>query len=305
MSFGQRLYYLRKERNLSQEDLAELLSVSRQSISKWETDASVPELDKLIKLSEVFGISLDHLIRNEVTEDAESPCLPQTVPPTSSYERPVLPSPERQGIGTTQKIVGAVLIAIGALFWLIGILLSDLWEGMIYSCPFFVCGIICLSFRRRAWLWCIWAVYALIDLYFVFATSISKLRYLQVILFYEEYNLRQILAGVLWMTILYVIGILTLVSFRNERPRNVAGSLFRVVVAQGVYLFVMRAVSYLITDLHAHMKLDSILLSDLRRLLSFTQEWSYFATHTVILVTVMTVWLAVREGKRRQVEQNQ
>lgn len=305
MSFGQRLYYLRKERNLSQEDLAELLSVSRQSISKWETDASVPELDKLIKLGEVFGISLDHLIRNEVTEDAESPCLAQTVPPTSSYKRPVLPSPERQGIGTTQKIVGAVLIAIGALFWLIGILLSDLWEGMIYSCPFFVCGIICLSFRRRAWLWCIWAVYALIDLYFVFATSISKLRYLQVILFYEEYNLRQIFAGVLWMTILYAIGIQTLISFRNERPRNVAGSLFRVVVAQGVYLFVMRAVSYLITDLHAHMKLDSILLSDLRRLLSFTQEWSYFATHTVILVTVMTVWLAVREGKRRQVEQNQ
>lgn len=50
---------------MSQGDFAEKLNVSRQSISKWETNASVPELDKLIQLSNLFGISLDGLVRSD------------------------------------------------------------------------------------------------------------------------------------------------------------------------------------------------------------------------------------------------
>ena len=62
MSLGERIYKLRTEKNLSQGELADALEVSRQSISKWETNGSVPELDKLVKLSEIFDISLDELI---------------------------------------------------------------------------------------------------------------------------------------------------------------------------------------------------------------------------------------------------
>ena len=62
MNLGQRIYELRTQKNLSQGDLAEALDVSRQSISKWETGSSVPELDKLIKLSQLFGVTLDELI---------------------------------------------------------------------------------------------------------------------------------------------------------------------------------------------------------------------------------------------------
>lgn len=62
MSLGERIYKLRSEKNLSQGDLADALNVSRQSISKWETNSSVPELDKLLKLSEIFTISLDELV---------------------------------------------------------------------------------------------------------------------------------------------------------------------------------------------------------------------------------------------------
>ena len=49
------------QKNMSQSDLAEALEVPRQSISKWETDSSVPELDKLVRLSECFGVTLDEL----------------------------------------------------------------------------------------------------------------------------------------------------------------------------------------------------------------------------------------------------
>ena len=62
MNLGERICRLRNERNMSQGDLADALGVSRQSISKWETNGSVPDLDKLVKLSELFDISLDELI---------------------------------------------------------------------------------------------------------------------------------------------------------------------------------------------------------------------------------------------------
>ena len=59
MGLGEKIYALRTDKGMSQTDLAEALDVSRQSISKWETNASIPELDKLLKMSEIFGISLD------------------------------------------------------------------------------------------------------------------------------------------------------------------------------------------------------------------------------------------------------
>ena len=65
MQLGERIYLLRTAQNLSQGDLAERLDVSRQSISKWENNNAVPDLEKLLRLSEVFGISLDELVKGE------------------------------------------------------------------------------------------------------------------------------------------------------------------------------------------------------------------------------------------------
>lgn len=63
MTFGERLYELRKNRNISQEELAELLDVSRQSISKWENDKAYPEMTRLLFMSDYFDVSLDYLMR--------------------------------------------------------------------------------------------------------------------------------------------------------------------------------------------------------------------------------------------------
>ena len=79
MNLGQRIYELRTQKNLSQGDLAEALDVSRQSISKWETGSSVPELDKLIKLSQLFGVTLDELILDKQPEAAPPPPEPQII----------------------------------------------------------------------------------------------------------------------------------------------------------------------------------------------------------------------------------
>ena len=70
MTLGERLARLRNQKGLSQDALAEALGVSRQSVSKWETDASIPELDKLVRLSGLFGVSLDELV------SGSSPAVP-------------------------------------------------------------------------------------------------------------------------------------------------------------------------------------------------------------------------------------
>ena len=69
MELNERLYELRKNNNWSQEELAEKLDVSRQTISKWESNKAIPELEKLIKLSEIYNITLDELVKGEVSEN--------------------------------------------------------------------------------------------------------------------------------------------------------------------------------------------------------------------------------------------
>ena len=57
MTLGENIVRLRTQKSWSQGDLADALDISRQSVSKWETDASIPELDKLLKLSELFDVT--------------------------------------------------------------------------------------------------------------------------------------------------------------------------------------------------------------------------------------------------------
>ena len=63
MSFRANLQYLRAQRNLTQERLAMLLGVSRQAISKWESEKAYPEMDKLLMICDLFGCTLDDLPR--------------------------------------------------------------------------------------------------------------------------------------------------------------------------------------------------------------------------------------------------
>lgn len=70
MTFGQKLKQLRTQHGLSQEQLAGALTVSRQAISKWEMDASLPDIDKVILLSKRFGVSTDYLLLEDYEEQA-------------------------------------------------------------------------------------------------------------------------------------------------------------------------------------------------------------------------------------------
>ena len=73
MEFNNKLYELRKQKGFSQEELANRLNVSRQTVSKWEIGESTPDMEKLIAISDLFEISLDELVLNKKTEQSESP----------------------------------------------------------------------------------------------------------------------------------------------------------------------------------------------------------------------------------------
>ena len=68
MSLGENLQFLRKKHNITQEQLAEQLEVSRQSVSKWESDSSYPEMDKILQLCNLFHCGVDDLVQKDISQ---------------------------------------------------------------------------------------------------------------------------------------------------------------------------------------------------------------------------------------------
>ena len=71
MTLGEKIYKLRTKRSMTQEQLAEKIGVSRQSVSKWETDSAIPDIEKLKLLAEIFEVSITELLGMECEEDTK------------------------------------------------------------------------------------------------------------------------------------------------------------------------------------------------------------------------------------------
>ena len=137
MTLGEKIAALRAEHKMSQGDLAEKLNVSRQSVSKWETDASIPELDKMIALSELFEISLDALVKDTQPEEKTPE---QTGETKASAQRET----------GSQKILGYIFLTVGLLCAVLGLLFSRILFAL---CLYLlVVGLICLTVHKHAFL---------------------------------------------------------------------------------------------------------------------------------------------------------
>ena len=147
MSIGERIVALRTERKMSQSDLAEALNVSRQSISKWETDSSVPELEKLVALCEIFGVSMDARVRGIEAESVTS----------HKNEEPAWTAPEAYTQEVvhvvrmeTRKIAGVLLFVCAMLCIGTCTFLGDMIARLLLALPFIECGVSCLACKKRA-----------------------------------------------------------------------------------------------------------------------------------------------------------
>ena len=109
MKLGENIYKYRTRQGLSQGDLADAMEVSRQSVSKWENCSATPELDKLIKMGKLFGISLDELVYGETQNNALSE-TPNLTASTHFY------MPVRMWVGAAMLLFGMIFFLL-SIFW--------------------------------------------------------------------------------------------------------------------------------------------------------------------------------------------
>lgn len=144
---------------MSQGDLAEKLDVSRQSVSKWETGASVPELDKLIMMSKLFNITLDELVGSDsIPENTTENREPQT-----NY---IIREKQRN----SKQTVGFILFGAGLLACVLGLALSPL--VLAFGLCLTVYGVICLAVKKHTGIVCCW-VSAVILIVLAFITNLQ------------------------------------------------------------------------------------------------------------------------------------
>lgn len=109
MEFNNRLYQLRKQKGLSQEELASRLNVSRQTVSKWEVGDSTPDMEKLVAMSALFDVSLDQLVLGKEAPQTTVPVKSELV--TTISEKVLTPDNKKKA-KSALKIAGIIAAAI-------------------------------------------------------------------------------------------------------------------------------------------------------------------------------------------------
>ncbi|MBO5898234.1 MAG: helix-turn-helix transcriptional regulator [Clostridia bacterium] len=138
MTIGNRIAVLRREHGYSQEHVAEQLGVSRQAVSKWETDQSSPDTNNLIALAALLGTTVEYLAVGKREETPPMPVAPQNTL-------------------TVRKVIGLILVGVGSLALVLGVLLSPIL--LMLAAYFLITGILCLTLHRCFGLVLGWTLY--------------------------------------------------------------------------------------------------------------------------------------------------
>ena len=157
MTIGKRISDLRKASGYSQEYVAEKLGVSRQAVSKWETDAAAPDTYNLIALAELFSVSVEYIAIGK-KENSEEKCAQVTA----------------QKVNGSQRIAGFILLGAGLLSLILGVILS--WLLVLLSVYLILGGVLCLVVRKRVWFALAWSYLIITLLWTPVLTGINILR---------------------------------------------------------------------------------------------------------------------------------
>ncbi|MBQ4649102.1 MAG: helix-turn-helix transcriptional regulator [Firmicutes bacterium] len=289
MTLGERIMTLRTERQMSQSDLAEALDVSRQSISKWETDTSVPELEKLVMLCDIFGVSMDMLVRGVGEKESEEPC---EAPKAYAVRPETEPAPSREVVHVvkfeTRKIAGILLFICAIVCALTGAFLGDPMAGIIMASPFIICGIICFVCSKRAGLWCAWTVYLLAQIFLRMATGVNIYYLTAFIKGDMSLTVHAIIAfAELVLTLLIVF--FTVWSFRKEQF-TITSSGEKILLAGWIALVIarvaLRFVSPMVIGIEYYM------------VFTITKDWILYIALNILAVFTYHWWKGRREATK-------
>ena len=203
-SIGERIYDLRNRNNMSQGNLADKLDVSRQTISKWENNMCLPEAEKLLQLSEIFGVSTDYILKGRTITEPE---------PVYIYVK----DPDGENIPKhnerlIKKYLGIVLAIIGLLLTLLLCLLGG-WPYSVCTIALAILGVLYNKNVKHPWLIVSWFTYIAAMVMLPFCTAISPLLIFEPIIYTSGYLPHLIVGWSIWI----VLAILILCTVKAKR----------------------------------------------------------------------------------------
>ena len=163
-SIGERIYDLRNRNNMSQGNLADKLDVSRQTISKWENNMCLPEAEKLLQLSEIFGVSIDYILKGEAEPQPSQE-------PIYIYVKD--PEGAKYDEKTLRKYAGLVLSAVCGVLTIIFALESSIF--ILLTAPMTVLGVLLAINLKHPVLVFSWLLYAVVMVAAPYYTSVTFL----------------------------------------------------------------------------------------------------------------------------------
>lgn len=276
MTLGEKIFKFRTDKNLSQGDLSDILGVSRQSVSKWENDVAIPDLDKIIKLAEVFGITIDELVKNEEVSAPSEQKTPEIIIKKESSFPP-------------RKIVGTVLFSLSLIITFICFVIGGpegALSGILFSAPLILCGAVCFVFKKNVGLWCAWAVFFAVDMFLRIATgtSSSVIFNFQALLFYFRGGefIRLLLSFAQFAAIVSLISVTVLRFWKIPLEKKKLPIIFWAVYAAMKIAYAIFAASPLYKEV-------------MHNLLAYAEIWifSFFSSVYVWVYTVFFVAAAV------------
>ena len=281
MNLGETIYRLRTEKQLSQGDLAEMLEVSRQSISKWENNSAVPELEKLIRLSEIFEVSLDELVKGEEKV--------KDVPPEIKTEVVYV---KQKGF-PPRKIAGTILFCMAFLVTILLMVAGGGLAGLIFATPFIVCGIICFTCDKNVGLWCTWAAYFLFDIFMSFATGINRANVLHSLRWTPEMNYMRLAFAWFLVISLAVMIVITVLRFRKCHEANEKKIKKRLIIAW-IVVAVLQGIAMVWphTGIYSYILSNIISMGMVYRIMSILLGWARIIA--IIVAFVYTVQFSRR-----------
>ncbi len=229
MNLGEKIYNLRTEKNLSQGDLAELLDVSRQSVSKWETGSASPDLDKIIKLSEFFGVSIDDLVKGESLPQSTFEPERETPPPIKYVYV------EKEQKLPPRKIAGIIILCMGFILSAGTLFSGGGLSGFILAIPFWVACFVCFAVPKHTAIWALWADYIILDIFFRYATAANPSMVFNIFYYNGNFTV-QLLMSWVWVIALFILIGATVFDFRKEPVKNQKRLKYFVIAGWGVLI---------------------------------------------------------------------